>query len=477
MHRRNSSVVVLCLLLLGAVSAGSADYASAGSVRAPLALASMPGAVGPSAASAAWSCLPQYGDAYFILRVNEYRPLNYEPFLTAADVNGDGLDDAVITKESAQTYQTYPLDVLLNDGHGSLVLATSSVFSGTVPAVSHPRQVLIADFNGDGVSDVFVADHGYDAPPFPGYQNTLVLSAPGGKLVNATANLPQQSDFTHSAAAADIDGDHDLDLFIGNVWGQTDTPVQIWLNDGTGRFSVATGRLPFPIEDNDFGGFTTCGFADVNNDTFPDLLLGDAGDDLEGGPDSLVALNNGAGVFTLLPDALPAKRNSRYDMAHVVQPLDLNGDAYIDLLMVYEAWDGPDQGWHGSYIQALVNNGDGTFRDETLSRLEGLDRPVWIPRVVLRDLDSDGDADVLALPWDDQDPEPIVFVNDGSGHFARTRLKSGVPYLYYALLDLDKDGGDDVVFATYAPPEDIYVIRDLGCPLFLPDVRRSAWPW
>ena len=49
--------------------------------------------------------------------------------------------------------------------------------------------MVIADFNGDRVDDIFVADHGYDAYPFPGYQNTLVLSAPGGKLVDATDNL------------------------------------------------------------------------------------------------------------------------------------------------------------------------------------------------------------------------------------------------------------------------------------------------
>lgn len=474
MYRRNSAVLVgLCLLVLAAVS-GSTHPARAGNPCQGLAHAAESG---QSAASAAWSCLPRYGEPQYILTVNESSPLYYEPFLTAADVNGDGLQDVVITKESFQTYETYPLDILRNDGHGSLALATSSIFSGTVPAVSHPRQVLIADFNGDGVSDIFVADHGYDAPPHPGYQNTLVLSAPGGKLVDATANLPQQSDFTHSAAVADIDGDNDVDLYIGNTFGQDMTPPQIWLNDGTGAFSIAAGRLPFPVEDLDYGAFTTCEFADVNNDTSPDLILGDHGDDLEGGPDSLVALNDGAGAFTLLADALPDKRFSPFDMAHDIQPIDLNGDAYIDLLLVYEAWEQPDQGWHGSYLQALVNNGDGTFRDETLSRLEAWERRVWIPRVVLRDLDSDGDADVLAFPWDDQDPEPIVYVNDGHGHFARRSLRSGVPYLYYALLDLGGDGADDVFFASFAPPEEIYVIRDLGCPLFLPVAWRNAQGW
>ena len=123
--------------------------------------------------------------------------------MTAADLNGDGLEDVVIAKESFQTLETYALDILLNDGDGSLVLATPDVFTGEVPAVSHPRQVLVADFNGDGISDIFIADHGFDADPFPGYQNTLVLTAPNGKLINATDDLPQQDDFTHSTCAAE----------------------------------------------------------------------------------------------------------------------------------------------------------------------------------------------------------------------------------------------------------------------------------
>jgi len=238
----------------------------------------------------------------------------------------------VITKSTFQTYETYELDILLNDGNGSLVLATSGAFSGTVPAVQNPASVVIADFNGDGVDDIFVADHGYDAHPFPGYQNTLVLSAPDGKLVNATANLPQQNDFTHSAAAGDIDGDEDIDLYIGNLGGQTEVPPQIWLNvDGSGVFTVATGRLPFPLQDYGYGSYTSSEFVDVNNDTFPDLVLGDGGCGWpEDGPDSLVLLNDGTGHFSHLDNAIPAKPFAVTDIGLDIQPADLNHDGEIN---------------------------------------------------------------------------------------------------------------------------------------------------
>lgn len=105
-------------------------------------------------------------------------------------------------------------------------------------------KIIVTDFNGDGQPDVFIADFGQDAfdpsqGTFPGRQNTLLLSTPEGKLIDATANLPQQSDTTGHAAAADIDGDGDFDLLILNLPGQKRIGPHLWLNDGTGRFTVA----------------------------------------------------------------------------------------------------------------------------------------------------------------------------------------------------------------------------------------------
>jgi hypothetical protein len=464
MRPRTTSTFTLgiCVLLLVPIFLCTGDHAAASSAHES--------AMQPEAPSS-WACLPRYSEPELILTLNRPTDLHH---MVSADFNGDGWPDVVLARAYWQSTETFELDILLNDGFGNLVLGTSEVFSGTVPSVMDARELVLADFNGDNRPDMFFADQGMDAPPSPGYQNTLVLSASGGRMVDATDNLPQQSDFTHSAAAADIDGDKDVDLYIGNTWGQADFPPQIWLNaGGTGEFSVATGRLPFPVEDNDYGAFTTSEFVDVNKDTFPDLILGDAGDDLDGGPDSLVLLNDGTGHFSILANAIPSKPFSDTDTALDIDATDLNDDGYEDLLIAFTKWD-----YAGRYIQVLINNQDGTFRDETPARLPQTENnDPWIVWVYLLDLDMDGHLDIVASTVGGQ--EPLFYLNNGDGTFRPQpnmfNIGTDNPF---AFLDVDQDGFLDFLWAypalygeTY--PEQHLLVRALGCPVFLPVISHN----
>jgi hypothetical protein len=108
--------------------AGNADVGPiGGSIRPPIATATLRGSTVPAQAGSSSSCLPRYGEPQFILRVNETSPYGYEPFVTSGDFDGDSLEDVVITEMTFQTMETYELDILLNDGNESLVLATSSI--------------------------------------------------------------------------------------------------------------------------------------------------------------------------------------------------------------------------------------------------------------------------------------------------------------------------------------------------------------
>ncbi|MBC8505835.1 MAG: VCBS repeat-containing protein [Anaerolineales bacterium] len=403
------------------------------------------------------ACAPiLYGEPIELLKV----PSQTQPFdLRSADFNGDGLMDIVHEKGIFATPQDFELEILLNDGNGGLILATSDIFVNEVPTTQHPNRTVLADFNGDCITDIFIADLGEDLGDGPGHQNILVLSAPDGKLVNATANLPQQSDFSHSAAAADIDNDGDLDLFIGNMGGQSGIPPQIWLNDGDGNFSIPVGRLPLALADFEQGNYTACAFADVNSDSFPDLILGAN----ETTNNSIVLLNNGCGYFSLLPGSIPQKPFHSENIAVYITPAYVDGDDYQDLIVTYSI------GWYvGKYFQILINNADGTFRDDTDERLPQEDNiEPWLNEVLLYDLDKDGDLDLTTRthrekPYTYRHP---YYLNDGHGYYNQPdQLISfdGPSTKFYTLIDMDGDGGLDGI--AIGLDDVYYLVRDLGCP-------------
>jgi len=373
-----------------------------------------------SVASAASPSLPRWGAP---ILVGQLPAVGTATELKTVDVNGDGLRDVIVVQLLWPTYDTFPLTILLNKGGGRFVDATSTLFEGPGVRTQWPRAIVVADFNGDRRPDIFIVDTGTDIAPYHGHQNELALSTPSGKLVDATANLPQQKSFTHSAAAADVDGNGTVDLFLGNFpcCGDDRTPPQVLLNDGTGRFAAATDRLhDVPLDR--WGNFfhTASAFADVNRDGSPDLVLG-AGDNVAR---SVVALNDGRGNFSAQSQALPdGVYGPGKGIVLDIAPIDLNGDGAVDLLF---AETPVDPYYVGTRIQVLINDGGGKFRDETAARFP--DQPSgrgWPNRLLVEDVNNDGAADLAvqyAPPGISPEIESTPFwLNDGHGVFHAIR--------------------------------------------------------
>jgi hypothetical protein len=122
-----------------------------------------------------------------------------------------------------------------------------------------------------------------------------------------------------------------------------------------------------------------------------------------------------------------------------------------------------------------MNNQDGTFRDETPTRLPQFDNNApWIIWLYLLDLDMDGYLDIVAAPLGDQ--EPLFYLNNGNGTFRPLPnvFNIGIDNLF-TFLDIDQDGFLDVVWSYPSCsdgtcPERHFIVRALGCPVFLPFV-------
>ncbi|MEQ9641479.1 MAG: calcium-binding protein [Alphaproteobacteria bacterium] len=324
--------------------------------------------------------------------------------MATGDFNADGQLDLILPLTFHPiTMRDNDGLVFLGDGAGGFALAGGSVDNFVT---EHARWTVVADFNGDGDDDVFVGDHGFDGDPFPGHQNVLLLSDGSGGLRNASANLPQRNDFTHSAAAGDIDGDGDIDLIAANSGVASAQGTQVLLNDGAGRFTAASGRLP-----GDFETGAAISYAidliDVNGDGAPDLFLGDAD-----GQGAFIALNNGAGSFPTLA-ALPAPDFG--GAGSVRESYDLigwqaNDDGRLDLIVLYVT---SQPSFAGGYLQFLRQQPNGSFVDETDARFaqpSASTGPLGY-EVELADIDGDGDLDIVM-----RDPLRIL-LNQGDNTF------------------------------------------------------------
>lgn len=354
--------------------------------------------------------------------------------LVALDVNGDGRLDLV----GANLYyplqnKAIPVYVLLNNGSSGFTFG-SKLISGT-PATVHPREIVTADFNGDGITDIFMADHGYDAQPFPGFHNSLLLGKEGGGFVDATSNLPGFSDFSHSADTVDIDGDGDLDIYVGNVFGG-DTGPYFLINDGSAHFTVSFDRLPADVVARE-ERYSTSMFIDVDGDGNKDIYLG-----TDFGLDRILVNDGGNFIdaYQRLPEGLFGPTNT---LRVESKAFDFNRDGKLDILSVQTS-NSPF--YAAGRLQILQSDGTGGFADVSKTYIDSQPNiSGWVKYITFVDINKDGSLDMIGeLSGGAQGI--LAYINDGSNHFYQLpldALHSGGGAI--EVMDVDGDNLPEIV--------------------------------
>jgi hypothetical protein len=177
-----------------------------------------------------------------------------------------GVGELQVTIDPSITDDNLTMQDLIDDLQGAIdtQLVSQGLLAGTVRVEWNGAQVVLA--SGTRELDSRTAEQRLAAA----IRDSRLETDDGGELV-----LPLRfadADLTTSLAAADVDGDGDVDLVAGNLNGH----LRLYLNDGSGNFGVARDVS----EDVLFT--TSVVLADLDGDRAPDLIAGNVGFDLAG---------------------------------------------------------------------------------------------------------------------------------------------------------------------------------------------------
>jgi hypothetical protein len=400
--------------------------------------------------------------------------------VTIADVNGDGKADIV-------AYNSYSADitVLLGNGDGTVNIPTVGYAFGGNPLccagvpLSFP---VVADFNGDGLPDVVVADSAFSFVYLKGYGDGTFRSALH-HYAPTPSSTTSTSSFTWGIATGDFNGDGQPDFVVGNGCPNCNTGqgitvflsrpdgslqpgvnygspaslsyvavadfngdgkldiaaidssagvVQVFTGDGSGNFTIGPS---FNTDLINTPGPLNLVVGDFNGDGHPDLAIVNVN-----GDDVAILLNDGTGNFSA-----PMVTTLSYQVPQGLAAGDVNGDGKLDLVVN-----------SGGSVAVLLGNGDGTFQAERDVTLGGY----YSGAVVLADFNGDGKLDIAATAETEQLGQDLIGValGNGDGTFGTFSMGPSSLQNFYNLgrassyfmqaADIDGDGKLDLVYTN-----------------------------
>jgi len=304
--------------------------------------------------------------------------------------------------------------LFLGDADGNLTYSSYLLIDNReIPGLEGPNQILNADYNNDGVMDIYFADTGVGN--VDGQVNSYFLSQPDGTWLESSDTHLSHSNFVvwdHGAATGDIDNDGDMDIVITEVhtW-KNKTAFWCLMNDGTGFLNKRKcgGTWAFGLE-----------LADMDGDGDLDALVGahekEYSDNAIPGITGIV-WNDGNGNFSQKTKLQEYKK--KYSGIPEVSASDLDNDGDLDIV-----YSRVGEYYVGTAIQIVENLGNKKFKDHGLIELliapddfktksEGNIWNSYISSIVFRDLDNDGDMDVY-LVGESEPCNGTILINQGS---------------------------------------------------------------
>jgi ankyrin repeat protein len=273
---------------------------------------------------------------------------------------------------------------------------------------SLPFNNVLADFNGDGILDMAVANSGTDT--------VTVLFGKGDGTFTTSATYTVGNEPV-ALVAADFNGDKSLDLAVANELGTGKKQcLSILINNGDGTFKPAVnyagGQAPRGIA-----------FGDFNNDGIVDLAV-------------VNNLSNNVSIYLGIGDGTfkPAVSYNAHTHPKAVAVGSFRGNGILDLAVANH--DSND-------VSVLLGNGDGTFNT-------AVNYPVDLnPRdVEVADLRNDGLLDLVTANGGSTTVSVLLGNGDGTFATAKQYTANRSPR-WAAIADYNGDGILDIATSDY----------------------------
>ena len=393
-------------------------------------------------------------DDYAMERLIPQKMSGLGPCIVKADINGDGLEDLFLGSSRGSASST-----LIQQGNGQFKKVNTALWKSE--SKYEDIGALFLDFDGDKDEDLLVLTGGNEmALGQKNYPVRLYLNNGKGDLIRTEqfANLDVSG---VSAAAADIDGDSDLDLFIGGrqVPGKYGAIPSSYLfeNDGGTFKDISSKQHP---DLSRIGMVTSASFADMDGDGHQDLVV------LGEWMSPTLFLNKGGKLLD--KKVLPESSGWWYSLAIS----DMDGDGDQDLicgnlglnnkfhaspdqpLEMYEG-DVDANGTHEVLLSKIRNGKEIPVRGKDCSseQVPSLNQKFSTFKAFsqssLEDIYGKNQLDKLHRTYIDEFAS-CYFENDGKGNFNKMTLPLEAQYgplLSIQINDMNGDGKPDILAA------------------------------
>jgi FG-GAP-like repeat len=240
------------------------------------------------------------------------------------DANGDGKVDLLFGNglgfSSGMGALAPTLLINTSPGPGTITFADETATRLPAGFTQQNKGLVVFDVDNDGDRDVVFAN------AF-GNQPSILINNGAGVFTNQTATrLPVMSLNSFGGGFGDVDNDGDLDLVLvdagPSAFGSPGGLARLLLNNGAGVFTNA----PTQLNASNKIGAQNAQLLDIDNDFDLDVIV----DGKSSGQQ--LYLNDGSGTFTLQASTLPAGTSNTYatDFSDLDNDNDLDG-VYISL--------------------------------------------------------------------------------------------------------------------------------------------------